>query len=231
MSGETKRVMITGVTRGLGKAMTKEFSRLGWTVAGCGRDQSILSELRKHLPDSHLFEVADLASDSSIQAFADLVLEKMGPPDLVLNNGATINDNAPLWEVSEKEFGQLVDINIKGVASVIRHIVPAMIARGTGVIINFSSYWGRSTAPEVAPYCASKWAMEGLSGAMAQELPAGLATAAFNPGIINTDMLQKCFGPGAAAYPNAVQWARQAVPFLAALDEKCNGQGLTAPGC
>jgi NAD(P)-dependent dehydrogenase (short-subunit alcohol dehydrogenase family) len=185
--------------------------------------------LRKQYPEQHLFLRADLASEDSIQSFAEEVLGKLGAPDLVLNNGAMINANALLWEVSAEEFGQLVDINIKGVASIIRHTVPAMIARGTGVIINFSSGWGRSTSPEVAPYCASKWAMEGLSAAMAQELPAGLAAAALNPGIINTDMLQKCFGPGAGAYPNAKEWARSAVPFLAALDSSCNGRALTAP--
>ena len=78
--------------------------------------------------------------------------------------------------------------NIKGVASVIRYFTPAMIDRGTGVIVNFSSGWGRSTSPEVAPYCATKWAIEGLTGALSQELPAGLAAVALNPGVIDTDM-------------------------------------------
>jgi NADP-dependent 3-hydroxy acid dehydrogenase YdfG len=61
----------------------------------------------------------------------------------------------------------LIDVNIKGVANVIRYFVPAMIERGSGVIVNFSSYWGRSTAAEVAPYCATKWAIEGLTRALA----------------------------------------------------------------
>ena len=106
---------------------------------------------------------------------------------------------------------------------------PAMIEAGRGVIVNMSSGWGRSTAPEVAPYCASKWAIEGLSSALAQELPSGLAAAAFNPGIINTAMLQKCFGSGAAAYHDAGAWAKEAVPFMADLDTSCNGKQLTAP--
>ena len=71
-------------------------------------------------------------------------------------------------KVSEEEFSRLIDINIKGVASMIRLLVPAMIERGRGVIVNFSSGWGRSTSPEVAPYCASKWAIEGLSMAMGE---------------------------------------------------------------
>jgi len=86
-----------------------------------------------------------------------------------------MNTPAPLWQVPAREFNQLMDVNIKGVVNVIRHFVPAMVARKSGVIVNLSSGWGRSTAPEVAPYCASKYAMEGLTKALAQELPAGMA--------------------------------------------------------
>ena len=72
----------------------------------------------------------------------------------------------------------------------------------SGVIVNFSSGWGRSTDAEVAPYCATKWAIEGLTQAFAQELPSGMAAVALNPGIINTDMLQSCFGGSASGYPS-----------------------------
>ena len=229
MSRDSKCVMITGVTRGLGRAMVSEFAKLGWTVAGCGRNEILLSELRKQYPAPHQFLAADLTSEESISAFTNTALSRMGAPDLLLNNGGIINHNAPLWEIGEAEFAEVMDINVKGVASIIRHTVPAMIARGSGIILNFSSYWGRSTAPEVAPYCASKWAIEGLCSALAQELPKGLATAALNPGIINTAMLQKCFGSDAAAYPGAEDWAKSAVPFMASLDTSCNGQQLTAP--
>ncbi len=123
----------------------------------------------------------------------------------------------------------MIDVNLKGVANVIRHFVPAMIKRGSGVIVNFSSGWGRSTDAEVAPYCATKWAIEGLTRALAQELPAGLAAIALNPGIINTDMLRSCFGSSAAAYPTAAQWAKKAAPFLLSLNAEHNGQPLTAP--
>ena len=226
----TKRVLITGVTRGLGRAMVDEFIALGWVVAGCGRNEDALATLRQTHGAPHHFQQADLARDASIQEFVESTLASMGAPDLVLNNGATINESAPLWEISEAAFSQLIDINVKGTASVIRHVVPAMIARGSGILINFSSGWGRSTSPDVAPYCASKWAIEGLSAALAQEVPYGLATAALNPGIINTEMLQRCFGESASMYPAAEAWAKAAVPFLTRLDARCNGKQLTAPG-
>ena len=102
-----------------------------------------------------------------------------------------------------------------------------MIKRGNGVIVNFSSGWGRSTSAEVAPYCATKFAIEGLTQALAQELPAGLAAIPLNPGVIDTDMLRSCFGGSASSYPSPQQWAKRAVPFLLKLSPRENGQPLT----
>ncbi|PYK63525.1 MAG: oxidoreductase [Verrucomicrobia bacterium] len=224
-----KRVVITGVSRGLGRAMAQEFIRLGHTVLGCGRSAKSISELRGRFDKPHDFDAVDVASDEKVKAWAKRLLKTPGPPDLLLNNAAIINKNAPLWKVSAEEFDQVVDVNLKGVVNVIRHFVPAMIERGSGVIVNFSSGWGRSTDAEVAPYCATKWAIEGLTQALAQELPAGMAAIPLNPGIINTDMLQSCFGGSASAYPTAEEWAKKAVPFLLSLGPKHNGQPLTAP--
>ncbi|MBV9125505.1 MAG: SDR family NAD(P)-dependent oxidoreductase, partial [Planctomycetes bacterium] len=98
-----------------------------------------------------------------------------------------------------------------------------------GVIVNFSSGWGRSTSAEVAPYCATKWAIEGLTKALAEELPPGMAAVPLNPGIIDTAMLRECFGADAAHYPRAEDWSRQAVPFLLRLGPGDNGKSLTVP--
>ncbi len=105
-----------------------------------------------------------------------------------------------------------------------------MLKHKRGVIVNFTSGWGRSTDAEVAPYCASKWALEGLTLAFAQELPSGMAAVSLNPGIIDTDMLQSCFGASASGYPSPAQWVKTAVPFLLNLGPSNNGKQLTAPG-
>ena len=149
------------------------------------------------------------------------------PSGSLLNNAAVINQNASLWQVSAEEFDQVIDINIKGVANVIRHFVPEMIKQGRGVIVNFSSGWGRSVDAEVAPYCATKWAIEGLTLALAQELPSGMAAVPLNPGIINTDMLQSCFGQSASGYMGPEEWAKRAVPFLLKLGGRDNGKQST----
>ena len=198
-------------------------------MLGCGRSRRELAELRKNFPAPHDFDEVDVARDEQVRAWAERLLAEHGPPDLLLNNAAVINANAPLWQVPADEFDRVIDINIKGVANVIRHFVPAMAARKSGVIVNFSSGWGRSTSPEVAPYCATKYAIEGLTKALAQELPRGMAAVPLNPGIIDTDMLRSSFGDSAGSYPNPAEWAEKAVPFLLQLGPKDNGKSLTVP--
>jgi NAD(P)-dependent dehydrogenase (short-subunit alcohol dehydrogenase family) len=199
-------------------------------VAGCGRSQKEIAQLRAEMGKPHDFAAVDVASDAEVKSWAAEVLASHGAPALLLNNAAIINKNARLWEISAEEFSKVMDINIKGTVSVIRHFLPAMIKQGKGVVVNFSSGWGRSTDAEVAPYCASKWAIEGLTQSLSQELPRGIAAVALNPGIINTDMLQSCFGGSASSYPSPTEWAKRAVPFLLRLGPDHNGKQLTAPG-
>ena len=82
----------------------------------------------------------------------------------------------------------------------------------------------------MAPYCASKYAIEGLTLALAQELPNGLTAVPLNPGIIDTEMLRSCFGAEAAEYPSPVEWARRAAPFIFKIGRGDNGKSLTVPG-
>ncbi|MCA9173042.1 MAG: SDR family oxidoreductase [Planctomycetales bacterium] len=224
----SKRIVLTGATRGLGLAMVEEFVSRGHVVCGCGRSEKLIGTLHQRFGPPHQFAAVDVADEPAVAAWASQVLHD-GPPDLLLNNAAVINRNAPLWEIGPDEFSRLVDVNVKGVFHVLRHFLPAMVAREHGVIVNFSSGWGRSTSPDVAPYCASKWAIEGLTRALAQELPPGMAAIPLNPGVINTEMLQSCFGEAAAAYPSSKQWAHRAVPFLLDLSYADNGDPLTAP--
>jgi NAD(P)-dependent dehydrogenase (short-subunit alcohol dehydrogenase family) len=224
-----KIILITGVTRGLGRAMVGEFIQRGHTVLGCGRSAAEIKKLRQAYGEPHDFYPVDVASDEAVKSWASLLLTSHGAPDLVVNNAGIINRNAPLWEVEAREFGEVLDVNVKGAANVIRNFGAAMVKRKSGVIVNMSSGWGRSTDAEVAPYCASKWAVEGLTASLAQELPTGMAAVALNPGIINTDMLKSCFAGAAASYPAPEEWAKIAVPFLLKLGATDNGKQLTVP--
>ncbi|HAV60985.1 MAG TPA: oxidoreductase [Verrucomicrobiales bacterium] len=224
---QSRSIVITGVARGLGRAMAERFIALGHRVAGCSRDAAMLDKLGTAQGKAGHFSQVDVADDHQVAAWAKRVLAEFGTPDLLLNNAAIINRSAPLWELSAAEFDPVIDINIKGVTNVLRQFIPAMIGAGRGVIVNFSSGWGRSVSPEVAPYCATKWAIEGMTRALAEELPRGIAAVPLNPGVINTEMLQSCWGEGASSFPNAAEWAERAVPFLLKLGPKDNGRPLT----
>lgn len=223
----SKLIVITGATRGLGRALVPQFVAAGHTVVGCGRSERHVAELAKLFPGRHAFAAVDVTDAAAVRAWAELVLTTHGPPDLLVNNAAVMNTPAPLWDVPADEFDRLIDVNVKGVANVIRAFVPAMVARKSGVIVNLSSGWGRSTSPQVAPYCASKYAVEGLTKSLAQELPAGMAAVPLNPGVIDTDMLRQAWSDGASAYPKADAWAERAAPFLLNLSASDNGRSLS----
>src|SRR5262245_53459656 len=152
-----KIVVITGVTRGLGHAMAEKFIALGHTVLGCGRNLQLLEELRQRYPKRHDFDAVDVTADEQVQEWVARLHKKCGAPDLVLNNAAVINRNAPLWKVSPQEFSAVIGANIHGTVNVIRHFLPNMLKKHNGIIVNFSSGWGRSADKDVAPYVASKW--------------------------------------------------------------------------
>jgi len=223
----SRNILITGVSRGLGRALAEGMTDAGHRVAGCARkvDQS--------MPDSsassgdYRVDSVDLADDQAVGRWITDVVNHWGVPDLVINNAAIINANQPLWEVPYADFQHLMRVNIQGVFSVIRHLVPHMIQQEQGVIANLSSGWGRSVSADVASYCCSKWGIEGLTLALAEDLPSHVAAVPVNPGVINTEMLQSCFGEGANDAPTPEQWAERAVPFFLGLTEKDNGKSLS----
>jgi NAD(P)-dependent dehydrogenase (short-subunit alcohol dehydrogenase family) len=226
----TRTVLLTGVTRGLGRSLALRLAGLGHLVIGCGRTPSALVEMQDLLGEPHGLSIVDVSSAAEVETWARRVLARHPPIDLLINNAGVINVNAPLWEVPEEEFSRVVDVNLKGTYHVIRAFLPSMIERGQGVVVNFSSGWGRSTSSEVAPYCAAKWGIEGMTRALAEELPRGMAAVALNPGVVHTALLESCYGQSAKSYPGPERWADRAAPFLLELGPKDNGRSLTVPG-
>lgn len=223
----TKNILVTGCSRGLGRALVDRFVEQGHVVVGCARSVSSLQELTDLYPYPHNFQLVDISSAAAVDEWATSLLRNGFVPDLLINNAGIINRNAHLWDVTAEEFDQVVDINIKGVVNVLRHFLPAMTARRHGVVVNISSGWGRVVSAEVAPYCATKWAIEGLTKSIALELPDGMAAVPLNPGVINTSLLQSCYGESAARYSNPEQWSYRAASVILSLNEKHNGQSLS----
>jgi NAD(P)-dependent dehydrogenase (short-subunit alcohol dehydrogenase family) len=224
-----RTILMTGVTRGLGRALVDRFIERDCIILGCGRNAEQVRQLQKLYGSPHDFAAVNVAKDVEVSAWIHRLLQQHGSPDLGINNAALMNRLAPLWEINAEVFDALIDVNIKGVAHVIRHVVPAMVAKGRGVIINMSSGWGRSTSAEVAPYCASKYAIEGLTKALADDLPEGLAAIPLNPGIIDTDMLRACYQDSAGHYPDAKHWSYGAADYILALGSTDSGLSRTIP--
>ncbi|KAG6488273.1 NADPH-dependent pterin aldehyde reductase-like [Zingiber officinale] len=236
-----KTVLVTGASRGLGRALVLELAKRGHVVIGCLRSaekvKSLESELMAFTPNAssssaappfkHFVADLDVRSDSSVKELAKLVVESGRVPDIIVNNAGTINKNNKFWQVPAEEFDMVIDTNVKGIANIMRHFLPLMIEKKHGIIVNISSGWGRSAAAEVAPYCASKWAVEGLTKSVAKELPPGLAVVALSPGVINTDMLTSCFGSSAALYQTPENWAPNAAQMILNFTVEDNGASLT----
>jgi NAD(P)-dependent dehydrogenase (short-subunit alcohol dehydrogenase family) len=226
---DSRLIVITGCTRGLGRALATRYAAQGHRIAGCGRSAGAIAELAAALGPLHSVEQVDVADDFAVKVWAENVLASQGVPDLLLNNAALINRRAKLWLVPAEEFSDVIDVNIKGVVNVLRHFLPAMVARGNGVICNLSSGWGQFSAPDVGPYCATKFAIEGLTGSLAQELPPGMAAIPLSPGIIHTEMLDTAFGERADEFWTAETWVDIAAPFILGLGPEHNGKALRVP--
>lgn len=198
--------MVTGNSRGLGQALSHELLQRGHRVAGCSRSRGV--------------DVSDFAQ---VSAWAATV----GVPDVLINNAAVTTRPDPIWQQDPAEFQRALQVNVAGVQHVLRAFLPAMIERGSGIVVNVSSDWGRGAAPLVGPYCASKAAVEMLTACLAQELPPGMAAVTLDPGTWDTDMLRFTFGEGAAEYPQAHLFASPCADLLLSLGPEHNGQKLT----
>ncbi len=223
-------VVITGVSRGLGLALARQFAARGFSVVGCSRDARDTERLQEELGNKHLFLPCDVSDARSVFDFSEHVLSEFGAPVYLINNAALINPSAPLWEQEPTDLASLFEVNLLGVCLLIKAFVPAMIAESSeSFVINLSSGWGRSTSPNVASYCASKWGIEGLTKALATELPNHVSAVPLNPGIIDTAMLQSCFGESSSDYPKPEAWAELAFQTIIELDERANGLSLSVP--
>jgi len=223
-----KTVVITGVTRGLGRAMANEFINLGHTVCGCARTKDQIESLAGIYPQ-HDFQRVDVSSDAQVQVWAKNLERRYGQVDFVINNAAVINHKASLWNVRNQDFSEVVDTNVKGVVNVIRHFAPSMIKNKKGIFVNFSSRWGKTFEKEMAPYCATKWAVVAITQVVAEELRVyGIAVVALNPGIVKTRMLGRYlgtrFGSNASNYLTPPKWAKIAVPLILNLGLKDTGK-------
>ena len=190
-AAETKPIaVVTGVSKGIGLAAALKFIELGYTVIGCARSKAKMSELQEKYPSCD-FSSVDISNAIQVEQWSRRIIEKYGSPDILINNAGVACDKVKIEDVSIDNLNAIIDVNVKGVMYTIKYFMPSMKANKDkqSKIIAISSPSGRIGIGSMSPYCASKWAVEGLMLSIAKEVPEYITAIAYNPGGIITEMI------------------------------------------
>ncbi len=190
-------ILITGATSGFGEATARRFAAEGWRIIITGRRKERLEALRKELEGLHgtvegpalvhvlHFDVRD--HDAVVHAIAALP-EEWQAIDVLVNNAGLAAGMDPIQEGSLEDWNAMLDTNVKGLLHVSRAVIPGMVARGKGQIINIGSVAGKEVYPKGNVYCASKHAVDALTKGMRQDLlPHGIRVTQIAPGLAETE--------------------------------------------
>ncbi len=229
LSVKGRSFIVTGGTRGIGRALAAGFLREGARVAISGRHRKTVDETVESLRGGagEILGVAgDLGVDAQAKALMEAALGRFGTVDYLVNNAGLLVKPKYLVETTQQEWEEVLRTNVIGTVNMIRHVLPGMEKRGQGVIINLSSGWGHFGAPRVASYCASKFAVEGLTQSVAAEVTKGVVVIALRPGIIVTDMLRDAFEGEVEGYPAPEELVPRWLRFFEKVEPSWNGKSL-----
>jgi NAD(P)-dependent dehydrogenase (short-subunit alcohol dehydrogenase family) len=183
-----KHIIITGGVKGIGRATVEILLRSGGKVSvfdvdkqGYGMDQELGKKVK--------FYECDIGSSKSIQTNVKSAIDGFGDVDILINV-AGILKYATVTETSEKVWDEIMNVNLKGAFLTSKYIIPSMLKKGGGVIVNVSSVQAFITQSQVAAYTTSKTALLGLTRSIAVDYGPGIRCVAVCPGTINTPMLQ-----------------------------------------
>jgi NAD(P)-dependent dehydrogenase (short-subunit alcohol dehydrogenase family) len=186
--------VVTGANSGIGRATTIHLAAQGHTVYGTVRSFDKAGKLRAMAADAHvdvnLVEL-DVADDDSVRAGFDHVLDEAGRVDVLVNN-AGVGGNGSVEETTVETYAEVMNVNLYGQLRCLKAVLPSMRPRRSGTIVNITSVVGRVTALAQAPYVASKWALEGVSEQLAQEVARfGIRVAIIEPGLTKSAIFAK----------------------------------------
>ena len=190
--------MVTGASRGIGRALTERLTSAGSTVVAIGRGQNDLDDVARQTGAVPV--VLDVTEPEAVADAFGRVMEEHGVPDLLVNNAAISGGSGLSWELEQDAWWRVLEINVRGTYLCSRAVLPAMMERGSGRIINLSS--GAATYPVgldndgtlTSAYMASKAAVNRFTEALAGEcFDAGVRVFAMSPGMVKTDMTAGVF--------------------------------------
>src|SRR5437762_1470184 len=199
--------LVTGASSGIGQATAELLAAHGFTVFGTSRTP-IQENIQEKRPYTWL--PLDVRSDDSVQAAVQSLLAKAGRIDLLVNNAGYVQFGA-IEESSIDDAQAQLDTNLLGVIRMVKAVLPVMRRQGSGRILNISSIVGHVAAPHFGLYATSKFALEGLSEALREEVrPFGVSVSLVEPSYVNTPIVSQPPTNPLAAYTNARQAAQQA---------------------
>ena len=187
-----KIAFITGASRGIGHAIALLFAREGADIAfnhlgDAARAAEVVKEIEALGRRTFAME-ADMADSAAIRRFATAAAHALGTPDILVNN-AGMNIRGPFETYAEADYDHLMAVHMKGMFVMAQAVYPAMLARGSGRIINIASQLAFKGQAELVPYCAAKAGIIGFTRALALEAaPRGVLVNAIAPGAITTDL-------------------------------------------
>jgi NAD(P)-dependent dehydrogenase (short-subunit alcohol dehydrogenase family) len=193
-----KRIVITGASKGLGRALAFRFAEEGARLALCARSTDELKRVELELSlrgIPPLVASCDIADHSQVERFATLVLEEYGSVDVLVNNASQLGPRIDIVEWTAATWNRIIDVNVNGLFAVTRAFLPPMMKQKSGSIINVGSSVGRKGRRRWGAYATSKFALEGFTQTLADEVRIdGVRVNSVNPGPMDTDMRH-------AAYP------------------------------
>ncbi|MEV4221921.1 SDR family NAD(P)-dependent oxidoreductase [Nonomuraea sp. NPDC049725] len=182
----TRTWIITGASRGFGRALAEAALKAGDRVVAAVRRPGSVADLEAEYPDSCLVAAFDARDVAGAERLVRDGLDRFGQIDVLVNNAGRAVVGA-VEEVSDAQLRELMDLHLFGPAALVRAVLPAMRERGTGTIVQMSSQGGRTSFPGVSAYSASKFALEGWSEALAGEVaPFGVRVMIVEPSRFRT---------------------------------------------
>jgi NAD(P)-dependent dehydrogenase (short-subunit alcohol dehydrogenase family) len=179
--------LITGSSRGLGRALAEAVLAAGHDVVATARDPRQLDDLVAAHPGRARSVALDVTDREQGEGAIEAALKAFGRLDVLVNNAGYANVNS-IEDFDEADFRAQIETNLWGVINLTRAALPTLREQGAGHIIQISSVGGRDTAPGIGPYQTAKWAVEGFSGVLAKEVaPLGIKVTIIEPGGFRTD--------------------------------------------
>ncbi|WP_212522985.1 SDR family oxidoreductase [Actibacterium sp. MT2.3-13A] len=192
-----KRVLITGASRGIGAAAAREFAAAGAQVALAARSAAAVEELAREIGPAAVALTCDVADYAQVEAVVQATVAAFGGLDVLIGNAGVIEPIAPMAEVDPAAWGQVIDINLKGVFHGMRAALPVMVAAGGGTVLTISSGAAHNPLEGWSHYCASKAGAAMLTDCLHKEAGgAGIRAMGLSPGTVATDMQREIKASG-----------------------------------